>query len=458
VFRVRKKVLYGFLVLILFFGVFLQNSFAIDLLQAYDMAVGYNPGYLSQGFEYKASQTYKMQGLSYLLPQISLSANRSKYDFLMGPYYYKNYMSNTYSLSAQQYLFNLSSFAMYKELNTKAKMGEYKFKDASSQLTYNVAQSYFDVLSALDQINLTKMEKKSAYEDLLLAKKLFKAGEATLVDVDDAQSRYDITSSKLIEAQNKLEISLTKFKTFIGKTPHTISPLKSNIDFKYPTPSKLEDWINIAKQNSPVIKYYEQNVNYYKHDLTKAIGDQLPSVALVAGYTYTNTSTYVQTPTIKYASVGIQINVPIFNGGNSIARIDEAHYRVKQAQMDRENYINNVESSVSEEFLNVSSDISKIESLKVARNAAKTALKANYMGLKAGIKTVADVINAQKQLYDVENQLLQAKYSYISDMFKLKLYAGVLNGDDVEFFNTYLDPHNELPVINNSKTAVALEE
>ncbi|MGE4547608.1 MAG: TolC family protein, partial [Desulfurella sp.] len=256
----------------------------------------------------------------------------------------------------------------------------------------------------------------------------------------------------------KLEISLTKIKTFIGKTPNTISPLKSNIDFKYPTPSKLEDWINIAKQNSPVIKYYEQNVNYYKHDLTKAIGDQLPSVALVAGYTYTNTSTYVQTPTIKYASVGIQINVPIFNGGNSIARIDEAHYRVKQAQMDRENYINNVESSVSEEFLNVSSDISKIQSLKVALSAAKTALKANYMGLKAGIKTVADVINAQKQLYDVENQLMQAKYSYISDMFKLKLYAGVLNGDDVEFFNTYLDPHNELPVINNSKTAVALEE
>jgi hypothetical protein len=38
------------------------------------------------------------------------------------------------------------------------------------------------------------------------------------------------------------------------------------------------------------------------------------------------------------------------------------------------------------------------------------------------------------------------------------LYAGVLNGDDVEFFNTYLDPNNELPVINNSKTAVASEE
>jgi len=67
----------------------------------------------------------------------------------MGPYYYKNYMSNTYSLIAQQYLFNLSSFAMHKELNTKAKMGEYKSKDASSQLIYNVAQSYFDVLDSL---------------------------------------------------------------------------------------------------------------------------------------------------------------------------------------------------------------------------------------------------------------------------------------------------------------------
>ncbi|MGC9168941.1 MAG: TolC family outer membrane protein [Desulfurella sp.] len=449
VLKIKKTHLLGICLLAASFCGLSPKANAIDLTQSYYKAIGYNPSYLSSTYQYKASQTYKMQGLSYLLPQISLSANRSKYDFRTAPYYYANYMANTISLNAQQYLFNLSSFAMFKELNTKAKMGEYQFKDADQQTIYNVAQSYFDVLSALDQINLTKMEKKAAHEDLVLAQKLYKAGEATLVDVDDAQSRYDITSAKLIQAQNKLDIALTKFKAIVGIMPRSISPLKDDISFKFPTPSKLDDWIELAKQNSPVIKYYEQNVNYYKQDLTKAIGDQLPSVALIASYTYTNTNSYIQTETIKYASIGIQINVPIFNGGNSIARIDEAHYRVKQAQMDKENYQNNITSSVTEAFLNVSSDISKIDSLRIAKKAAQTALKANYMGLKAGIKTIADVINAQKQLYDVENQLLNAKYSYITDMFKLKYYSGVLSKDDIDFFNTYLAPSSELIVSNN---------
>lgn len=435
-------------VFLIVFIAFAPRVYAIDLTESFDIASGYSPSYLSQNYEYKASQTYKMQGLSYLLPQISFSINRFKYDFRTGPYYYANYMANTVAINAQQYLFNLSSFAMYKELNTKAKMGKYKFKDASSQLVYDVAQSYFGVLSALDQIKLVTIEKKAAYEDLVLAQKLYKAGEATLVDIDDAQARYDSVNAKLIDVQNKLEIALTKFKAIVGKKPTVISPLKKDIDFKYPTPSKLGDWIELAKQNSPVVKYYDQNVNYYRQDLTKAIGDQLPNVALVAGYTYTNTNSYIQTESIKYANIGIQINIPIFNGGNSIARIDEAQYRVKQAQMDRESYQNNIISSVSESFLNVSSDVAKIDSLEVAYSAAKTALKANYIGLKAGIKTVTDVINAQKQLYDAENQLLQAKYSYINDMLKLKLYTGILSKDDIDFFNTYLQPNGELITFN----------
>lgn len=433
-------------VIILFALMFLflmGSAKAMDLTEAYDSALQKNPNFLSQKYDFEASKTYKMQGLSYLLPQVYFSANRTPYYFNDAPYYYTNYTGETYQLTAQQYLFNLSSFATYQEFNTRAKMGEYKFKDANGQLMYDVSNAYFDLLEKLDQLNLNEKQQAAAKSDLELSQSLFDAGEVTLVDVNNARSRYAVASANLTDAKNKYEVSASKFKLLVGREPDTLCLLRDDAEFSLPSPDSLEGWIALAEKNSPVIKYYEQSLNYYKQDLTKNIGSQLPTVALTASYVSTNTNSYQQTSKIKYDTIGVQVNVPIFDGGNSIAKINESHYRVKQAKEDEKNYKSKVIEAITESFLNIKSDISKIESLRVAVRSDQESLKASYMGVKAGSKSMNDILNAEEQLYGDQDQLIRVKYDYLDNFLQLKLNAGLLSKDDLKSINSNLDSNAE---------------
>ena len=435
-----SKVVTLFTVMFLFL---MGSAKAMDLTEAYDLALQKNPNFLSQKYDFEASKTYKMQGLSYLLPQVYFSANRTPYYFKDAPYYYTNYTGETYQFTAQQYLFNLSSFATYQEFNTRAKMGEYKFKDANNQLKFDVSNAYFNLLQGIDQVNLTEKQQAAAKKDLELAQSLFEAGEVTLVDVNNARSRYAIASANLTDAKNKYDVSLSKFKVLVGKEPDTLCFLRDDAEFSLPSPDNLQSWIDLTEKNSPVIKYYEQSTNYYKQDLTKNVGSQLPTVALTASYIDTNTNSYQQTAKIKYDTIGVQVNVPIFDGGNTIAKINESNYRIKQAKEDEKNYRSKVIEAVTESFLNIKSDVSKIESLKVAVKSDQESLKASYMGLKAGSKSMNDILNAEEQLYSDQDQLIKAKYDYLDNFLQLKLNAGVLSREDLTLVNSILDSNAE---------------
>lgn len=70
--------------------------------------------------------------------------------------------------------------------------------------------------------------------------------------------------------------------------------------------------------------------------------------------------------------------------------------------------------------------------------SSESALGATQSGFEVGTRTIVDVLNRTRDLYDSKRKLSDARYSYISSVLALKQAAGTLNEDDVIAINNGL--------------------
>ena len=411
---------------------------AMDLMEAYTRAKEHDPLFGSSFYEREAARTLSKQGRSFLLPQIQIGGSISRYDFETAPVYYHDYTSRSQGIHLRQPIFDLRKFYEYRQHNIRETIGDVRFASAEQNLVLRVAEAYFNGLAARDLLELVDTEKKAVTEQLEQAKRMFQAGVATITDVHDAEARYDSILSQEVEAQNNLEIKMQAFKRIVGIGPDGLSFLKEDIPLRVPEPESLEGWIEKAKKDNPILKSYAYNIDYYKEELRKNKGQHLPSVDLVAGYSKTNTNNYLKTDELTYKTVGIQVNVPVFNGGYISAKVKESQARLEQAKKEYENNLSDNVQKLSEAFLGIKGSIVSINTLLTAIRSASTSFHSNKMGLIAGIRTIVDVLNAERELHNVRGKLLRARYEFILNILRLKSSAGTLSEDDVIMINQWL--------------------
>lgn len=409
---------------------------AMGILEAYHMAQKNDAAFDSARYEYQAAQTMPAQGLSYLLPSVEAHYMTGKYDTdspTSG-----DYSSSMRGVTLRQPLLSLPRIFEYTQHRVQADLGKAKFNAAESDLIIRTATVYFDLLAAWDQLEIVLAEKKAVAEQLEQAKRLFHAGAGTITDVHDALARYNGLLSDEIEARNNINVNVKAFKRVTGAEPKDLCRLKETIPLFVPSPDDLEGWIQIAKENNPTIRYYNYNVNYYKQERRKMISEHLPEVSFVADHHTSDTIEYYKTEEVTYTSVMAQITVPLFQGGYTRAKTKEATAKLEQAKADLNDVLTENAQKISEAFLGIKSNMAMIQALELAVESAELSLQSNEMGLKAGIRTIVDVLDAQKQLYDERMSLLKAKYEYIMNLLTLKSEGGVLTEEDLLTISDWL--------------------
>lgn len=412
--------------------------YSLDLIRAYKAALKHDHAFRAALYAKKAAGDLGWEGLSVLLPHINASANVSRYDFINPPPYYLSYTARNEEVSLSQPIFSLKRFFEYSQYKTRGSIGDAKFESEKQNLIVRVAEVYLTVLASENYINDLKAQKKAVRREMKQAEKLYAAGAGTVTDVYAARANYYSVLSKIVGAENDLENSRMKFKDVVGLAADNLSPLKRVIPLSAPSPSNVKYWFNIAETHNPDLKYYKYNEDYYEASVKKAIAGHLPSVDFTAGYSATNTQEYIQTPPIKYYSVGFQLNIPIFNGGYGYAKTEESENLVQQAKQQYEKELYKNKRKVSQAFLGIKGSIVKIKMLELAVKSAEISLKGNKMGFTSGIKTMADVLGAVQELYGAKVKLLKAKYEYIMSLLNLYSSAGVLSEYDLRKINKWL--------------------
>src|SRR5699024_7740458 len=135
---------------------------------------------------------------------------------------------------------------------------------------------------------------------------------------------------------------------------------------------------------------------------------------------------------------GGTLSIPLFTGGEISSKVREQYSRLQQHKAELEASKRIARQNTQLHFSGVISGLTQIDALKEARESSRAAMDANQLAYEVGVRINIDVLNAQKQLFDTERLLSQARYNTLMHGLQLKASSGTLNEEDLMAINALL--------------------
>lgn len=434
---VRKSLIAGML------SIGLSQAWGIDLYESYDMALANDPTFRSALKEYEAGLSNETIGRSALMPKVNASyygaQNRATQwgaAYSGGPNTANNfqYPSNYYGAFLNQPLFSLEALAKWKQGSAQADAARTKFVLNSQELLIRVLQTYLTVLNAQDQLEYQEAERNAYREQVSVARRSYQKGQATITDILEAESAYQQSEAKLVEAQNALEYARRQLID-VTKAPEAdvkrLSRLTNRFRLLKLAPLTFDEWVHKALEANQELATMNSQVEVARQEYRKNHAGHYPTVSLVAGATSQSSNTVVsiaQTTNQNY--IGFQVNVPIFNGGEIIGRSRQTYASFEKSAADRDVTQDKVLTELRRQYDLVQSSSKKIEALSKAVESSSLLVQSTKAGIKGGEKINLDALLADRTLYSSKRDLAMAKYQYLIAYLRLHQLGGTVTVED----------------------------
>jgi len=421
-----------------------------DLLSIYRQALDSDAQYGSARYALAAGREKEPQGLSGLLPNVGATAYTTANDATVryrGPSFFppgsQFFNSNGYTVTLTQPLFRWQNWQTYEQSKLLVMQSEAQFAQSGQDLIVRVAQAYFDVLAAQDALAVAGAQKAAIDQQLAQAKRNFEVGKSTIVDTNEAQSRYDLATATEIAAQNDLDTRRAALQLIVGRVPGELAGLRADIALPPPQPARVEPWVEAAEANNYLVKAQDAGAEAARRNVEINKAGHYPTLDLTAQrlrQDATGSVTFGVGSDTTQNSVGLQLAVPIFSGGLVTSKTREAAANYDRARTDLEFQRRSAAQNARQYFLAVTNGLAQVRAYEAAVVSSQSSVDSNKLGYEVGVRINIDVLNAQQQLYQTKQNLSKARYDTIVNGFRLKANAGLLSEDDVRAANALLNP------------------
>lgn len=416
------------------------TALAEDLLSVYQLALRNDSQFRAAQAEYSALQELKSQSTAGLLPTLSLSGNVTRTDEETTTTSTTNteYNSKGYNLNLVQPLYRQANFIALDKADAQVAQAVVSFENTKQDLILRVANKYFAVLAAKDDLTFANAEHKAIKEQLIQTKQRFNVGLIAITDVHEAQARYDQAVASAIVSENTLAISLQTLRE-ITATDHTnIASLSIKHPLLTPNPNNIEEWVGTALSQNALLQASKKSIDIARSEVGSQRAGHYPTLDLTAAHSYSDVEGgFFGAREQNSNSVSLQLNVPLYQGGlvNSLTRA--ANHRLTQARELYEQQKRATERLTRNAYLSVIANISQTKALKQALASTSVALEATQAGFEVGTRTTVEVLNSQRELYRARRDYAQARYNYVLETLKLKYAAGTLSALDIKNLNPW---------------------
>lgn len=410
--------------------------YANELLNAYQLAVESDPTLQAASFGRDAAREAYPQARAAYLPQINGGYSYGYEDqetTTMMPLpttSSSGSISKGLSVTANQALLNWEAIQRLRQASEQVAVAETSYRASEQDLVLRVAQAYFDVLAANDNLRFTEAENNAVGRQLDQAKKRFEVGLTAITDVQETQARYDLTVASKIAAEQALSSAKEALATITGQPVNKVAALQDNIPLPAPDPADVNAWLKAAGENNLSLLIARLNATVADRGVSVAQSRHLPTVGLQAGYSDGESGGRFAAEQTS-GSVSVQVNVPLFSGFATQSGVRAAVATHEQTKSQEEATRRLVEKSTRDAYQAVLSGAAQVKAFQQAVLSSTTALQASETGLEVGARTSIDVLNAQQQLYSAQRTYSQSRYNYLLSILRLKSAAGQLGVNDL---------------------------
>ena len=418
-----------------------------DLLSIYRSARDNDPTFDAARYSREAVQQQVPQARANLLPSVGLSGsqgrNNSTAKFTGVPETQRPIDSWNWTLQLTQPLIRMQNVHAYTQSTAQAEAAEAQFAAIEQELILKVAQAYFDVLIAENAVSTTQAQRRSMQEQLASAEKGYESGLHAITDVHEARSKAEEARAQQVTAENELENKKSELEKITGILPQHLASLNETLLIPNPQPANVNEWIDQARVQNPMVRMQEYLVTAAEAGVSKSKAEHLPTLDLVASHGRSYSSGSYSTPSDYYSryqnnQIGFQLNIPIFAGGGTNARVAEARANKGKTQAQLEESKRNAVAEARQSYAAIMSGLSRIDALNAAIKSGQSSVKGNQVGYKMGLRINSDVLMAEQQLYVAKHEQVKARYEVLLHGLRLKAAVGILSEESVQEINLML--------------------
>jgi outer membrane protein len=322
-----------------------------------------------------------------------------------------------------------------KAAKTRVEAGQADLRGTESSIFSQTVAAYMDVIrgEALVELNANQVEVLTVNTQATSDR--FEIGDLTRTDVAQSQARLALAQGDLRTAQANLISAREDYIRLTGMAPDDLQPPPPLPGL----PSSPEEAVATALDSNPDLIAARERAKASGFDIDVAGASRLPRVSLFTGGDYTNYLGTLGSPTpgvnLPQSSTGVQagvqISVPIFQGGRPAALQRQAQARSAAAQ---ENVIaaeRDVIAQVRSAYSSWQAANQIIASTQSAVDAAALSLEGVRAENTVGNRTILDILNAEQELVVARSQLVTARRNAYVAGFSLLAAMGKAEARDL---------------------------
>lgn len=336
-------------------------------------------------------------------------------------------------LEARQPIFRKENLERIDQSKVQVSIADKQYHMAKQDLMLRTTQAYFDMLLAQDRITLIEAQKKAIQSQLEQARATFEVGTATITDVNEAQARYDLVVAQALSATNEMEIAKRTLQAITGKLPEQLASVREDIQIT-PSLKPMQEWQEVANASNLNIQIQQESVQVSEKEIEIARAGHYPTLDAVASYldSYSNGGQNGFGGDLTNATIGVELSLPLYQGGAVNSRIRQAASNRQKAMDDLQNALRQTSLETQRAYLNLNTSIAQVRALEQALKSSQSQLDSTKLGYEVGVRTSVDVLNAQQQYFSANRDLLQARYNYLVNIIRLKTASGIVSEADLQ--------------------------
>jgi outer membrane protein len=422
---------------------------AYSLIDIYRQALSHDPRLASALSANQAAQEIIEQGKALYRPTVNFSADANR---LSTDIRYinanpprepstANFETYKYGVDLRQPIYRKQNLVQMDQSKTQVNQADKQLHLSQQDLILRVTQAYFDVLIAQDKIDLIAAQKSAILSQLEQAKANFEVGTSTITDVNESQARFDLVLAQEIATINELQIAKRAVQSLTGKVPQKLATVRADIKTSQLEQS-MDKWLEVAAANNLNIQIQQDAAKFAEQEIERLNAAHLPTLDAVASYTdsYANgsSSAFGSGNELQTAAIGLQLQIPLYQGGAISSRVRQAVLSHQKAQDDVEIARTSTELETQRAYLNLSTSIAQVRAYEQALVSSQSQVDSTRLGYQVGVRTSVDVLNAEQQYFSAKRDLLQSRYNYLVNIIRLKSISGVVAEADLADINQQL--------------------
>ena len=417
---------YRISILAAFFGFFAQAQQQLTLSEAVNYALENKAEAVNARLDVKNSeylidevranalpQINANGGLTYnpIIQQMALDMDGTVQVIKMGTPW-----QSTAAVSLSQQLFNQAVFTGLKAAKSTREFYKINAQLTDEQVIEKVANSYYEVYKTKSQLKTmdATIENTTRVRDVI--KSLFDNGLAKKIDLDRTNVALNNLTSTRQQLINALQLQENALKYLIGMDINTPIELP-NDTFEITAHALVDESISVENRTELIILEKQSELLALNKKATEAQG--YPSLSLNANYGYLGIGdkfpwfqSYPDAYWSDFASVGLNLRIPVFNGGVVKSRVKQAQIDIEKLEVTKRDTRLALDLSLQNAITQLNNSLITLNTQKENVNLAQEVLSNVENNYKFGLATLTDLLDAETSYADAQNNHTNALLDY----------------------------------------------